>query len=447
MSMRRKANLSLVVLAAAFAAAAICLYYYPGLWWSRMLLYTAEAGLVGALADLFAVTVLFRHPFGWKWVPHTAIVPKNRDKLVDGVVHMVEEQLLSKGMLREKLSRIRIVETTISLIDRTAGKRAVAELGWRLIVTWLKGADTDKLSVKLDAYARKGLQRLPIAPYAGTALKWLLRKGYVQKWLDGIVDYAAVRTAEDDVRHAIVAMLRKEKDKFVNDGGSIARWFKQKLFDLAEASDAVNLEEAADTLHRDLRTFIEDMRMQDHELRIYLRNKLYELSDTLESNEDVSVAVDNWKRSLLEEISFQPSIAALLQSIVQMVTTDSGVKYIVHEGSQERLSHEAMKIWVTRLLSVYWNWFKQDEEAQSLLERHLQQFLSRIIESEHKVIGAIVRNTLDQFTEERLSEFIEGKVETDLQRIRLNGALIGALVGALLFAFLHGIYAPLLQFL
>ncbi|MFD0961012.1 DUF445 domain-containing protein [Paenibacillus chungangensis] len=445
--MRRKANLSLAVLAAAFTAAAICLYYYPGQWWSRLLLYTAEAGLVGALADLFAVTALFRHPLGWKWVPHTAIVPKNRDKLVDGVVHMVEEQLLSKGMLREKLSRIRIVETAISLIDRTAGKRAVAELGWKLIVTWLKGADTGKLSVKLDAYARNGLQRLHLAPYAGAALRWVLDKGYMQKWLDGIVDYAATRTEGDDVKQAIVSMLRKEKDKFVNEGGSIARWFKQKLFDLAEASDAVNLEEAADTLHRDLRSFIEGMRMQDHELRIYLQHKMYELADTLESNADVSIAIDHWKRSLLKEISFQPSIAALMQSIVRMVTTDSGVKYIVHDSSQERLSHEAVKIWVTRLLSVYWNWFKQDEAAKSLLERHLQHFLSRIIESEHAVIGEIVRHTLDQFTEERLVQFIEGKVENDLQRIRLNGALIGALVGALLYTFLHGIYAPLLALL
>lgn len=445
MTMKQKANASLLLLALLFTGAAVCLYVYPGQWWAKMLLYTAEAGLVGALADLFAVTALFRSPMGMRWIPHTGIIPRNRDKLVDGVVQMVEEQLLSKELLRERLSRFRLVETLIHWVDHKKGLQAVAAQVWKLALSFLRRMDAKDWSEQLDGHARKALAGVNLAPYSGAALKWVLNHSDVQKWLGHIVDYAAEKTAGDEIRQAIADMLAAEKNKFVSEGGSFTRWLKQKLVDFAEAADAINLEEAAETLHRDLQSFMESLKNPQHELRIMLVERLHELADHLENSDDAAKTIDEWKRDVLLHLSFQPAIQGLLEAVAGMLAPGSDMKYIVADN--RTLQPEDIQQWMTGLFSSYWESFKADKDIQEQLEGYAGQFLAQTIESEHAVIGVIVRRTLDDFTEERLVHFIEEKVDTDLQRIRLNGALIGSAVGALLFLFLHGVYQPLLDLL
>ncbi|OUS77802.1 hypothetical protein B1748_03195 [Paenibacillus sp. MY03] len=445
MTMKQKANASLLLLALLFIGAAVGHYYYAAAWWSRLLLYTAEAGLVGALADLFAVTVLFRHPFGWSWIPHTAIIPRNRDKLVDGVAYMVEEQLLNKELIRDKIKQFRIVEALISWADSRPDGKRISDLGWTLASNLIKRMDTSATSQTLDHHTRNALRGVNLSAYAGKGLKWILRSGNVQSWLGYIVDYAARLTAGDAVKEAIREMLSREKNKFVNEGGSIARWFKQKIVEFAESADALNLDDAAQTLHRDLLTFMEELKRPDHEMRVLLETQLHVLADKLSDSKDIAASIETWKLEMLEQISLQPTIEALLKTVQGLLTEGAEVKYVVtDEGT---LRQADVKAWFAGLLDSYWEWFKNDEETKSQLEEYAQQFVRQVIETEHAVIGKIVRKTLGGFTKERLVSFIESKVDVDLQRIRLNGAFIGAGVGVLIYGFLHGIYAPLLNWI
>ncbi|RJX41329.1 DUF445 domain-containing protein [Paenibacillus pinisoli] len=446
MTMRRKANLSLLLLALLFIGAAALMYWYPGRWWSKLLLYSAEAGLVGALADLFAVTVLFRHPLGMRWVPHTAIIPRNRTKLVEGVAAMVEEQLLSKSMIKDKLMAYSIVDAIIGWVDRKGrGGMGIAEKGWELLLSWVKGTDTVKLASKLDGYVRGKLRGMDLSRYGGRGLRWLLVNSDFQKWMGQVVDYAAKRVASEDTKGAIRAMLAKEKDNFVSEGGSFTKWLKRKLVDFAEAADALNLDDAANTLYNDLQSFMNDLKDPKHELRVLVEVRLMELAEKLETSEDMAATIEKWKLELLDELSLQPSIHALLDSMRGMLLAGSELKYLAAEERQ--LHVDDVKNWLSELIGAYWEAFKADEEIKAQLDGYLKQFINGIMEQEHALIGRIARKTLEGFTEERLVEFIESKVETDLQRIRLNGAFIGAGVGALIFVFLNGVYGPLLEYL
>ncbi|MEK3882769.1 DUF445 domain-containing protein [Paenibacillus sp. PL2-23] len=443
--MRRRANASLIALGLLFVVAATLLYIDSDVWWTHLLLYTAEAGLVGALADLFAVTVLFRHPFGQKWVPHTAIIPRNRDKLIEGVAAMVEKQLLSKNAIMDKLMGYSLVDGIISWMDRDRKEPALADRLWTLLMTWLRGVDLPALADKLDQHGRSLLRGVELSRHAGRGLRWLLSNSDFQKWLGALIDYAAVKAAAPETKLAIRAMMAKEKDRFVNEGGSIARWFKQKLVDFAEASDAINLDEAAETMHRDLQSFMAELRHPEHELRVMLETKVLELAGQLEASEDIRATLEAWKSDMLEELSLQPSILALLDSVKDMLLDGEKLKYV---ALQERaLGVEDVKRWASGLIASYWEAFKGDEGTKSELDAYLKAFIRGLLESEHALIGKIARKTLDGFTEERLVSFVEDKVDPDLQRIRINGAFIGAGVGALLYGFLHGVYAPLLELL
>ncbi|WP_053374922.1 DUF445 domain-containing protein [Paenibacillus sp. FJAT-27812] len=442
MAMRKKANRSLMLLAVLFVLAACCVYVFPNNWWTRMLLYTTEAGLVGALADLFAVTVLFRHPFGLKWIPHTAIIPRNRDKLIEGVASMVEQQLLSKDLLKDKVSQISLVEIAIAWVDRRPGGM-LAEQGWKLVSGLLAKLDFKGLSVVLDEKARKSLSRVNMSPYAGKALKWVMDQGNFQSWLNYVVEFAAVKAADEQTKVAIRELLGKEKEKFVNQGSIFSKWLKKMAVEIAESTNALNLDDAANVLHGDLQRLINDLRNPQHELRVLLENMVYQLADHLQNREDVSAAVNEWRDEVIEKISFLPSIEALLGNLRQLLMKDQGLQLALQE--KHSVNQADIKDLINQFVMSYWDWFKANEETKGWLEQYAQKFVHKMIETEHAIIGVIVRKTLDSFTEQKLVHFIESKVETDLQRIRLNGAYIGSALGAAFYLLLYGVYEPILR--
>lgn len=442
MAMRKKANRSLILLAVLFVLAACCLYVFPDNWWTRMLLYTTEAGLVGALADLFAVTVLFRHPFGWKWIPHTAIIPRNRDKLIEGVANMVEQQLLSKDLLKDKVSQISLVEIAIAWVDRRPGGM-LAEQGWRLVSGLLAKLDLKGLSVVLDEKARKSLSNVNMSPYAGKALKWVMDQGNFQSWLNYVVEFAAVKAADEQTKLVIRELLGKEKEKFVNQGSIFSKWLKKMAVEIAESTNALNLDDATNVLYDDLQRLIDDLRNPQHELRVLIEDMVYQLADHLQNREDVSAAVNEWRDEVIEKISFLPSIEALLGNVRQLLMKGQGMQLVVLE--KHSVNHTDIKDLINQFIKSYWDWFKASEETKSWLEQYAQKFVHKMIDTEHAIIGVIVRKTLDSFTEQKLVYFIESKVETDLQRIRLNGAYIGSALGAAFYLLLYGVYEPILR--
>lgn len=444
MAMRKKANRSLILLAALFVIAACCLYVFPDQWWARMLLYTTEAGLVGALADLFAVTVLFRHPFGWKWIPHTAIIPRNRDKLIEGVANMVEQQLLSKDLLKEKVKQISLVEIGISWIDRRPNGM-LAEQGWTLVAGLLAKLDIKGLSVILDEKARKSLGKISLSPYAGKALKWVMAKGNFQSWVSQIVEFAAARAAEDQTKVVIRELLGKEKEKFVNQGSIFSKWLKKMAVEIAESTNALNLDDATNVLYDDLQLLINDLRNPEHELRVLLEEMVLQLADNLQHREDVSAAVDEWRDEVIEKISLLPSIEALLGNFRQLLISEPKLQLALPQ--KHSVNPSDIKELINQFIMSYWEWFKANEETKGWLEQYVQKFVQKMIETEHAIIGIIVRKTLDSFTEQKLVHFIESKVETDLQRIRLNGAYIGSALGAAFYILLYGVYEPILNLL
>ncbi|MGO4181468.1 DUF445 domain-containing protein [Paenibacillus sp. TAF43_2] len=444
MAMRKKANRSLILLAALFVIAACCLYVFPDQWWARMLLYTTEAGLVGALADLFAVTVLFRHPFGWKWIPHTAIIPRNRDKLIEGVANMVEQQLLSKDLLKEKVKQISLVEIGISWIDRRPNGM-LAEQGWTLVAGLLAKLDIKGLSVLLDEKARKSLGKINLSPYAGKALKWVMAKGNFQSWVSQIVEFAAARAAEEQTKVVIRELLGKEKEKFVNQGSIFSKWLKKMAVEIAESTNALNLDDATNVLFDDLQLLINDLRNPEHELRVLLEEMVLQLADNLQHREDVSAAVDEWRDEVIEKISLLPSIEALLGNFRQLLISEPKQQLALPQ--KHSVNPSDIKELINQFIMSYWEWFKANEETKGWLEQYVQKFVQKMIETEHAIIGIIVRKTLDSFTEQKLVHFIESKVETDLQRIRLNGAYIGSALGAAFYILLYGVYEPILNLL
>jgi len=583
MSRKRKADLILLAVALCFVAASIALYQHPA-WWTRLLFYMTEAGLVGGLADWYAVTALFRHPLGIR-SKHTAIIPRNRAKLIDGVVAMVETQLLPPDKLKEKLAEARIMSTAIEWLDERFQNGTIADAGWKKLVSVLRNFDFTRVSGEWELTLKKLLQRTDVTPYAGKAIHSVLEHGDIHILLDKLIDAIAKRTSTPETKAFILLMLQNEHDKQLNAGNAFTRFLKKAASIFAEESNALNLEDAAEVLHRDLIQLLSDLKQHDHEIRLLLISSLRDLADNLAQNNDMAESIHTWKNELLDRISLTPSIEALLaalkklpldippvpvkqeqaadelsahvdhapESQIETARLDDLLSEAIDEdkaetdtlainettqrkkvqpadydetepiaaqqaaAARERVTRTAaadgaqetatpvssandapgtantasaadaleritpasgsdnvfestfltpasndafetapptpasddalvgLRREFGRLIENYWEQFKQDQSKQDWIEGYLKQFLSKIIDTEHRLIGQTVRDTLDEFTEERLIAFIEDKVGEDLSRIRINGSLVGAGIGALLFLLLHGVYDPILR--
>lgn len=436
MTMRQRANYSLIALACLFIISLILHWRLDQPWWTKAMLFISEAGMVGALADWFAVSALFRHPLGMRWIPHTAIVPRNRDKLVDGVVLLVEQQLLNKKMIEDQLAKLNFTELLISWLDKRWNVKLAEQTIRRLLALVLRNVQTESAVPVLEKQLKDAVSRTKLAPHVSKGLAYAMEKGYDHQLLDLLINTAQKRVLQSDVKPAIKRLLESEKDKMLGkDGGS---WLTRALFSFAQAADAVNFDDAVDVIYRDLLLLLAQLKDHDHELRILLRSQLKQLVVLLE-REDIEDALEVWKQQLLRELSIAPFLQQLVNGLVEQLAPAA--------SAAQDIEATTMQKWLARLLHQYYNWMKTDELSKELIEQKLKSFMLHMIEKEHKVIGQIVRSTLDTFSEERLVQFIESKVEVDLQRIRVNGAFIGAVIGALLYGLLYGVYEPVLELL
>jgi uncharacterized membrane-anchored protein YjiN (DUF445 family) len=299
------------------------------------------------------------------------------------------------------------------------------------------------MSGKLDIQIREALLKMNVSPYAGKGLKWVLDEGSLQAWISRIVEYAVAHTPEIETKRWIRDMLEDSIYRETHRGNKMSNLIKKTGLWIAEATDSFNIDDAVEALYGRLQDFLLELRNPHHELRQLIEEMLYELAENLEHRTDVYATINDWKVGALERISFLPSIQALLESLRQLLTDDDRLESFVQ--GQPLVQRQEMKVWVGQFIQKYWDQFKADHHMLDWLEQHLQTFVQKVIETEHALIGHIVRETLEDYTDAKLAAFIESKVGEDLQRIRINGAFIGGMIGAGIYGFLHGIYQPLLD--
>src|SRR5262245_12098668 len=177
-----------------FLLGAAVVFLVMSLWpgepaWTGYVKAAAEAGMVGALADWFAVTALFRHPLGLP-IPHTAIIPTKKDALADSLGDFVGENFLSEGAVRARLAGIDISTRVGAWIAQTENAdRITAELATaaRGVVTVLR--DDDVQEVIEQVLVRKVLEK-EIGPPLGTVLQGVFADGAHRRLVDLIIDRA-----------------------------------------------------------------------------------------------------------------------------------------------------------------------------------------------------------------------------------------------------------------
>ncbi|KGK85035.1 membrane protein [Desulfosporosinus sp. HMP52] len=425
MNYHKKANLTLATVFILFITAAVIQHYNPNDLKIRLVNFVLEAALVGGIADWFAVTAIFQKPLGWGF--HTALIPRNREKVIEAVASMVQSELLRMDLIRQKIEKLPFMDSLIKYLDRQGGSEYLAEKLTPYLQGYLEKQAPDQLAKRLTAYLQANAQAWNLAVRLQDGSRWALNKGYMDQILDQIAEGLWDKASQVETRQIIVKYLEKIKQEKVSNGGAIFR----TLLGFVEMSDGLNLDEAADALQVELLLTLRRLKDHNNPLRLSLKDKLMEEIELLAKDPEFFTWVDTWKESVLAD----PLTERFLETVISTAIKSAIIPSKTMEPTvlEHLLKHYMAKIWYN---------LQNDQAFCQEANSFLVDILCRVIYNEHHVIGNMVRETLAEYTDQDLNQFVQDKAGNDLQWIRINGSMIGGFVGLILFLFLEFIYNP-----
>jgi uncharacterized membrane-anchored protein YjiN (DUF445 family) len=358
----------------------------------------AEAGMVGALADWFAVTALFRHPLGIK-IPHTAIIPRKKDQLGQSLSGFVGENFLSPPVVSEKLRGAQVSERVGGwLADRENAERVTGELA-----TVVRGAVAvlrdDEVQAVIDQAVTRRVVAQPWGPPMGRLLAGVLTDGSHRKLVDLICDraYDWVRLNHDTVMTLVSKQAPSWSPRFV-DGLIADRLYAEALsFAWAVKSD------------------------QDHPMRKAVDRFLVSFAADLQDDPDTLERVEGIKMQLLEH----PEVQALIS---KAWTTGKAMLLDAAEDPSSQL-----RLRVTDGVERFGVRLAGDAGLREKIDGWIVDAASYVVGRYSGEIATLISDTVKRWDGPETSRKIELQVGRDLQFIRINGTLVGALAGLVIY--------------
>src|SRR5262245_9528011 len=199
--MKRRASGLLVISCVGFVTAAVLEHSHP---WLAALKATAEAAMVGGLADWFAVTALFKHPLGIP-IPHTAIIAARKDQIGRSLGNFVQRHFLNHDVIAEKLARAQVAEHLAAWLSEPANARAVARHATAAVASGVRVLRDGDVLELIDGVLKDCIHRTPVAPIAGKVLTVITEGGRHQELLDQAIALLSrlVHNNQDAIRARI----------------------------------------------------------------------------------------------------------------------------------------------------------------------------------------------------------------------------------------------------
>jgi uncharacterized membrane-anchored protein YjiN (DUF445 family) len=394
--MKRLAT-GLFLLAAAVFLACVLIGSDAGAWVGYVRA-TAEASMVGALADWFAVTALFRHPMGLP-IPHTAIIPRKKDQIGASLGTFVQENFLTRAVVEEKLTTIDVPGRLGDFLaapgraERLAGDASAA---LSALTDLLRDED---LQPAVAGLVDRKLHGTPAAPILARVLELVIDGDRHQEVLS-VALRGLARFLEEN-RVVFRAQLGDASPAWVPD------WVDDRVFTRAFNGVQQFLEEVGADPQHELR------RAYEARLRAYIH--------ALRTDPSTAGRVEELKKDLLEHPAVRQWSASLWTNAKNAVLTAAA-----DPESELRARVTGMIGDLARLLQT-------DPKVRELVQRHAHTVAGYLVERFSGDVADLVGSTVQRWDTEETSHRIELQVGRDLQWIRVNGTVVGGLAGLVIY--------------
>ena len=367
------------------------------------------AAMIGGLADWFAVTALFRRPLGIPF--RTGIIPRNREKIFQALVHIVENQLLMKENIKSKLNECNIATTLVKIMVEDGGKNIVKRMLYSFISEILIQVKPKELGKIISEIIKKTVDQTPITFYLLASTEWLIKSNYANKIIKFMLKQGIILINYQQVNNLLQECFIAARQRY--EKGMTRRKFFNQLVTLSP-------EEVGSMGQSVLSNQLLAMQDEKHPLR--QRFKTWSLHWLAERKNDLIFQEknDTWLRKIVNQMDLAQYATSLIADFCTGALADPRQRVKWLEFLTEQLDKKIAS-------------FAENEQEREQFNGKVRNLLSNWIDGYHGEIGKIVMDSLNQFTDVMLVEFIESKVGNDLQMIRINGSVVGGLVGIILY--------------
>ena len=393
-AMRRTATGLIVLMAALFLLSGRYLQLHPA--WGYLHAFS-EAAMVGGLADWFAVTALFRRPLGLP-IPHTAIIPENKDRIADTMAQFLRENFLTPAVVGRRMGAMNFAQavgTYLADPKSTRDSRIRAGAG-ELAIEVLQSLDPDRLGGQVRSGIKSQLEKLEISPLLGGMLDAMIADGRHKPLIDKIIRWAGLVLEDNET------LVR---DMVHNRANAVLRF---------TGLDERLANSVLDGLYKLLAEVLVD---PDHPLRDKIEEGLQELAKGLRDDPEMQERVERLKRELLSN----PAIADWWQGVWERLR--SGLIKTI------RFSGGTGNSYIGETLGELGAALRDDERLQRQVNRFARRTAVGIATRYGDQIVRLVSETVKRWDARTITDRVEGAVGRDLQFIRINGTMVGGLVG------------------
>ena len=365
--------------------------------WLHYLKAFSEAGMVGALADWFAVTALFKYPLGIK-VPHTNLITNNKDALGKNLGNFVSTNFLTAKNIRPYISELSIKAYLNEWLSKQNNieiiKVEAVKVGHRII----NNLDDEQIASILT---RKGMQltdEIKLEKLASTSLLYMLEQNEHQRLMNIILPQAQMYVENN--RELIYKKVVE----------------KQPILGLIGGKAVTN------QLISGITTFLQEVENDiNHPIRLNITDKLYQIVDDLKDKDSWQVKFNAIKNEFIT------------QEKLSEYATDLWLK--LKNDLLQKLDNpnSALNNYLNNSVDQMIKSFKDDHNLHERIDKIVRQYVYKIVLKNSKEVGHIITNTVHQWDGNELSEKLELEVGKDLQFIRINGTLVGGMVGLFIY--------------
>ena len=399
--MRFFATALLVLMFLIFVATSFAEAQWPWLAYPRAF---AEAGMIGACADWFAVVALFRHPFGIP-IPHTAIVPRSKERIGVAIGRFTANNFLSPRVLAERIREVDIAGWISRWLAKPGNAHSIAQRAASVLQQVLRSLPREDVNAFLTSAARYGIEAMPAAPLASRLLALLWAHGEMQTLIEHGISYASAALVRN--RETIKQKVSERSSRL------IPKWVDGIM---------------ADRIVAGLTRALEEMREPNHPWRVELSTAVEKLIADLATNPDMLARGEELKARILENPVVVKQIDTMwgeIEDKLDAITSSNRLFEMLEQSlltASERLA--------------------TDERIGEGINRWLRVAILRTVAPRRTEIAAFIRKVVENWDAETLVKRIELQVGRDLQYIRINGTLVGGLVGLIIFSVARWLKVP-----
>ena len=407
---------------------------YPESILAEGFLFVTEAAMVGGIADWFAVTALFKKPFGFPF--HTAILPRRRAEFVSASTQMVQKEFFSRRTIFKKMGSLQLLPLLTNYLEKDETRKIVLTEIFNLIKEKFSAVDKESLSKTLSNKLRREFSDVPAEKLVDALFNWVRDNEKDKEFFIGLIKNFRTTAAKYETRQKLQKILEDYAETHMQSAGA----FSVLMAGLAKMLNFVNFEEAAEIMQTQLLKLLDELLIDSPLQRRTLNECRIKFSELAESPEIIDLA-GRLQIELATEMPLESAIERALKNLENQILSVEiedapPVDDTALVPAQKNLGLLIVQILNDEYLRLM-HILKGDNSVKDAVEKIIHELTARAAIYAQPLVGTIAQTALSKLTEEQLNNLVYDKAEQDFVWIRMNGSIVGSVIGIVIFILLQ----------